>query len=54
VISPGFGRAFFCPPWMAGMQQMQEHFAAPAMDGRHAGNAGAFSGAPRITDNARS
>jgi hypothetical protein len=32
---------------MAGMQQMQEHFAAQARDGRHAENAGAFFG-PRL------
>jgi hypothetical protein len=29
---------------MAGMPEMQEHFPAMAMDGRYAGNAGAFSG----------
>jgi hypothetical protein len=27
---------------MAGMPEMQEHFPAMAMDGRYAGNAGAF------------
>jgi hypothetical protein len=29
---------------MARMQEMQEQFPAPAMDGRHAANAGAFCG----------
>jgi hypothetical protein len=34
---------------MADMPQMQEHFAAAAMDGRHAANAGAFcGGAPLV------
>ena len=35
---------FFLWPWTAGTPEMQEHFPAMAMDGRYAGNAGAFSG----------
>jgi hypothetical protein len=31
---------------MAGMQETQERFPAAAMDGRHAGNAGASFGSP--------
>jgi hypothetical protein len=50
-------RRFFLPPWMAGTPKMQEHFSAgawmaphPENEGhfqldRHAGNAGAISGA---------
>jgi hypothetical protein len=36
--------SIFWRPWMADMQEMQEHFPAQARDGRHAENAGAFFG----------